>query len=69
MEKLEKRDLEREETFVTHILRLGFQELKKDTIRFYNMAIYKTFTIDIAISVENMEHVVGRRDIKMRQGR
>ena len=69
MEKLEKRDLEREETFVTHILRLGFQELKKYTIRFYNMAIYKTFTIDIAISVENMEHVVGRRDIKLRQGR
>ena len=27
------------------------------------------YTIDIAISVENMELVVGRRDIKMRQGR
>jgi hypothetical protein len=43
--------------------------VEKNTIRFYNRAIYKTFTIDIAISVENMEHVVGRRDIKMRQGR
>ena len=39
------------------------------TIRFYNMAIYKTFTIYFAISVENMELAVGRRDIKMRQGR
>ena len=51
------------------VKRVRYSAGEKNTIRFYNRAIYKTFTIDIAISVENMEHVVGRRDIKMRQGR
>ena len=67
MEKLEKRDLGREE-FCYTCPETWFQEMK-NTIRFYNMAIYKTFTVYFAISVENMELVVGRLDIKLQQGR
>ena len=45
--------------FISH----NTQCTKKNTICFYNMAIHKTFTMDIAILVENMEHEVGNDEI------
>ena len=51
MEKLEKRDLKRESVLLHMSPDLVSRDEKTYTIRFYNMAIYKTFTIDIAISV------------------